>query len=141
MVAGAAVFAVPGAWALLDPRSFYDELAHFPPYNRHLLHDLGAFQLGLGAAMILALAGWDGRRIALWTAAAASVLHAVSHWLDRDLGGRETDPVVLSLLAAAFVAAALLTTRRNEVRRHAPASPNPSVRPHPSARAGQHRDR
>jgi hypothetical protein len=118
LVAGVVVFAVPGAWALLDPRSFYDEIASFPPYNRHLLHDLGAFQLGLGVAMALTLAGWSGRRVALWSAAAALALHTVSHWLDRDLGGRDSDPITLTILAVAFVAAALL----GEMRRDAPAA-------------------
>jgi hypothetical protein len=124
-VAGAVLFAVPGAWALLDPRSFYDQIAHFPPYNRHFVHDLGAFQLGLGTAMVLGLAGWDARRVVLWSAAVATVLHALSHWLDRDLGGRAGDPITLSVLAAAFVAAAFL----GEVRRRAPAAPPARLRP------------
>ena len=112
LVVGAGFFVVTGAWALVDPSSFYRELATFPPYNRHFLHDVGAFQLGLGAALLLALAGWDGRRVALWAVAAAAVLHAVSHFVDRDLGGRDSDPFVLSLIALALVAAALLTTLR-----------------------------
>jgi hypothetical protein len=31
-----------GAWSLLFPRSF-DAFIDFPPYNEHLLHDVGAF--------------------------------------------------------------------------------------------------
>jgi hypothetical protein len=124
-LAGAAVFIVAGAWAFLGPGSFYERAAHFPPYNRHFLHDVGAFQLGLGTALILGLAGWDGRRVALWTVAVASVLHAASHILDRDLGGRGTDPLALSLVAAALLAAALLTGRPTAPRRETTHDPTP----------------
>jgi hypothetical protein len=118
LIAGSAVFAVGGAWCFADPASFYDHVALFQPYNRHFLHDLGAFQLGLGAALALGLTAWDGRRVALWAAAVASVLHAVSHVMDSDLGGRETDSVALSLVAVLFVAAALLAGRTTGEMRH-----------------------
>jgi hypothetical protein len=114
-IAGAALFLLPGAWAFADPASFYDAVALFPPYNRHLLHDVGAFQLGLGTALVLGLAGASGLGVALWAAAIAGVLHAVSHFVDRELGGRETDPLALTLVAVVLVAAALAT--RREVRR------------------------
>jgi hypothetical protein len=44
--------AVPGAWAMLAPRSFYDDfpgptswVSGLPPYNAHLVTDVGAFYL------------------------------------------------------------------------------------------------
>ena len=37
-----------GLWAFLAPQSFFNQLATFPPYNEHLLHDIGAFSIGLG---------------------------------------------------------------------------------------------
>jgi hypothetical protein len=44
--------AVPGAWAMLAPRSFYDDfpgprswVSELPPYNAHLVTDVGAFYL------------------------------------------------------------------------------------------------
>jgi peptidoglycan/LPS O-acetylase OafA/YrhL len=128
-LAGAAVVIVAGAWAFLGPGSFYERVAHFPPYNRHFLHDVGAFQLGLGAALALALGGWDGRRVALWTVAVASVLHAASHIIDRDLGGRGTDSLALTLLAAALLAAALLTGRPPAPRRETTRDPTPDHGP------------
>lgn len=144
-LAGAAFILVPGAWALADPASFYDQVALFPPYNRHFLHDVGAFQLGLGAALVLALAGLDGRRVALWAVAVASVLHAVSHVVDSELGGRGGDPIALSLVAATFVAAALLAGRRTgterEVRIDATAGPAAGLRADPPARAGRRDER
>jgi hypothetical protein len=142
-IAAAALFVVAGAWAFLDPAAFYERVAHFPPYNRHFLHDAGAFQLGLGAALVLSLIGWDGRRVALWAAAAASVLHAASHVIDHDLGGRGTDPLALALVAAALIAAALLSTRtsrpRTEVTNHATAPPDPGVRADRAPRTPQSR--
>jgi len=124
-LAGAAVFILAGAWAFLGPASFYERVARFPPYNRHFLHDVGAFQLGLGTALALGLAGWDGRRVALWTVAVASILHAASHIIDRDLGGRDADPLALTLVAAALLAAALLTGRPPAPRRETTRDPTP----------------
>lgn len=33
---------------MIAPRSSDLTVATFPPYNQHLLHDIGAFQIGLG---------------------------------------------------------------------------------------------
>ena len=38
-----------GLWALFAPRSFATWI-DFPPYAEHLLHDVGAFQIGIGLA-------------------------------------------------------------------------------------------
>ena len=102
---GAAFFAVTGAWALLSPHSFFDILATYPPYGRHLFHDAGAFQLGIAAGLLAGIAGRQGLAVGLWTGAVGSTLHAISHWVDRDLGGRSTDPYLLTALAALLVAA------------------------------------
>lgn len=57
-----------GVWALVDAASFYDNIAKFGQYNRHFLHDVGAFQMGLRACLLFALvwrddaAGGAGRR-------------------------------------------------------------------------------
>src|SRR6266567_8984484 len=53
-----------GLWAMLAPDSFYAVVATYPPYNRHLIHDLGAFLLGLGATLALALAPDDALLVA-----------------------------------------------------------------------------
>src|SRR5215217_5514794 len=44
---------VLGIWAFFAPASFADFVAF--PYNRHLLHDVGAFQIGIGTTMLIAL--------------------------------------------------------------------------------------
>jgi uncharacterized membrane protein len=93
-------FIAIGIWAMVDPQSFYEQLATYPPYNEHLFHDAGAFQIGIGTALATALfRSRDGMRVALYGASAGTVLHAVSHIIDRDLGGRPSDPLLLSLLA------------------------------------------
>ncbi|MFN2589238.1 MAG: hypothetical protein ABR518_00490 [Actinomycetota bacterium] len=116
-VAAAAVAAVfflfTGAWAFLAPRSFFDVVATYPPYNQHLFHDSGAFQLGVAAALLAGSAGRNALAVGLWGGAVGTTLHAVSHWIDADLGGRESDPYLLTLLAA-FVVAGLIAA---EVRR------------------------
>lgn len=100
-----------GAWALVDPQSFYEKLATYPPYNRHLFHDIGAFTIGLGAAVLLAFIIRDALLLGLSTLAVASAFHAFSHVIDRDLGGRTTDPLGLGLFALVVIAAALIRAR------------------------------
>ena len=86
-----------GAWAFLAPHSFADFI-DYPPYNRHLIHDAGAFQLGIGATVLLALWWSDALVVALTGFAVASGLHTVSHWTDRNLGGHGSDVPSLGLL-------------------------------------------
>ena len=105
-VAGGLFLVVLGIWALIDPRSFYEQLATFPPYNRHFMHDVGAFQVGLGVTLLIALVWADALGVALAGVGVGAALHAVSHWVDRDLGGRSSDPYTLSILAIAFLVAA-----------------------------------
>ena len=110
---GAAFGVVTGAWAFLAPDSFYEVAASYPPFNRHLFHDLGAFQLGIAAALVAGLARRPAIAVGLWGGAVGATLHAVSHWIDADLGGRASDPWLLSLLALVLVAGLIAT----EVRR------------------------
>jgi len=94
-----------GLWALIDAQSFYDEIATFPPYNRHLLHDVGAFQIGLGAALLFALVWRDDALLAvLGGAAVGATAHEIAHIWDYELGGRDSDPVSLGVIAAVLVA-------------------------------------
>jgi hypothetical protein len=53
-----------GVWSLLFPRSF-DALIDFPPYNEHLLHDVGAFQISIGVSLLLSLIWSDRIGVAL----------------------------------------------------------------------------
>lgn len=100
--------AAAGAWAFFAPRSFYDSIATFPPYNLHLLHDVGAFQLGLGAAVLGALVWRDAVFVALFGGTVGTGFHFVSHLLDRDLGGRAIDAWGLGGLSLLLVAGLVL---------------------------------
>jgi hypothetical protein len=99
---GALLFTLGGVWALFAPHLFFAVIATYPPYNRHLFHDVGAFQLGIAAALAAGIAvagrspsdcgrrgGRDGvRRVALDR---------------RGSGGRSTDPVLVTLVALVLV--------------------------------------
>lgn len=98
-VLGAVMFGVLGAWSSFAPRSFYDLIATYPPYNLHLFHDLGVFQLGIAASLAAGIVGRSPLAVGLWGGAVAAVGHAISHWADADRGGRSTDPLMLSLVA------------------------------------------
>jgi hypothetical protein len=95
----AVFFVALGIWALLSPLTFYEQLATYPPYNKHLFHDVGAFQVGIGATLLFALFRKDALQVALLGTSVGTVLHAISHIVDRDLGGKSTDPFLLSALA------------------------------------------
>src|SRR5215217_8710300 len=88
--------------ALLAPGWFADA-AGFPRHT-HFVHDAGAFQLGIGVTLLLAVAWRDGLALALAGFLVANTTHAVNHAVDLDLGGRSSDPwalAALSLLTAA----------------------------------------
>ena len=91
-----------GVAALLAP-SWFADAAGFPRHT-HFVHDAGAFQLGIGVTLLLAVAWRDGLALALAGFLVANTTHALNHAVDLDLGGRSTDPwglAALSLLTAA----------------------------------------
>ena len=104
-----------GLWAFLDPRSFFEQLATWPPYNEHFLHDLGAFQVGLGAVLVLAVTSRDVLFVALGGVGIGGAMHALSHVIDRGEGGRDSDPILFGILALILLAAAWY--RRGALRR------------------------
>jgi hypothetical protein len=112
------VFALgSGVWAFVAPRSFFDNIATFEPYNRHFLHDIGAFSIGLGAVLLFALVtNWDALRVGLSGLAVGSVVHVVSHIVDSDQGGRDTDVPGLIVVALVFIIGAVAGRPRAEVR-------------------------
>lgn len=111
-------FATLGLWALLAPRSFYETVATWPPYNRHLLHDVGAFQVGLGSTLLLAV--WRPHltlAAALAGVGIGSLLHFASHVVDHGLGGQPSiDLPSLSILALVLLLAAVVSLTRSRVR-------------------------
>ncbi len=108
---GAFFFLAGGVWSFGWPDNFYSTIATYPPYNMHLFHDIGAFQLGIGATLAGGLWWKDGALVALIGASVGAGIHAIAHILDRDLGGRATDPYLLSVLAIVLIFGAALRAR------------------------------
>jgi len=108
---GGLAFVAFGTWAFAKPRSFFDALAVFPPFNEHFIHDVGAFQIGLGLALLLSLVSADSLLVALAAVGLGQTVHAVAHWIDRDLGGKPSDPWLMTALAAVLVAGAVIRRR------------------------------
>ncbi|MGH2754426.1 MAG: hypothetical protein ACRDLB_08320, partial [Actinomycetota bacterium] len=80
---------LPGVWALFAPRSFYNDfpgasfawVSLLPPYNEHLIRDVGAFYLGFSVLLLAAAVMMDTRvtRVALSAWLVAAVPHFIFH--------------------------------------------------------------
>jgi cytochrome bd-type quinol oxidase subunit 2 len=108
-----------GLWAMAGPESFFDALAHFEPYNRHFLQDIGAFLIGLGAVLVLAAipSRADALAVGLTGVGVGSVAHTVSHALGYDLGGQPAlDIPALAVLSLVLLVAGLLRWREVAAR-------------------------
>lgn len=85
----AASVALPAVWALLSPQSFFSDfpglgqhwVRAFPPYNEHLVRDVGSFYLAFAVLMGAAAYTADRRliRVSLITYLVFSIPHAVWH--------------------------------------------------------------
>jgi hypothetical protein len=107
-----------GGWALAAPVTFYRLVAPFPPYSMHLIHDIGAFQLGLGAGLLAGLLLRDGLLAVLAGNSVGAAAHFASHLMDRADGGHSSDPFTIGALALLLAA---LTTARCAMMRRQPA--------------------
>jgi len=88
--AGAAVEALVGVWAQFFPVGFYTDfpmgrgwVALLPPYNEHLVRDVGGLSLALVVVLVAAALRPDRRsaRVAALSAAVFVVPHTVFHSL------------------------------------------------------------
>ena len=83
----AASAAVVGFWALLAPRSFYDDfpgggrswVSALPPYNEHLVRDVGGLNLALVLLLAWAAASLDRRLVTVGLL--AYLVNAVPHFV------------------------------------------------------------
>jgi hypothetical protein len=102
-----------GLYALIAPRSFYDDfpldrgwVAALPDYSEHLVRDVGGLFLGIG--LVLLAAGWILERrlviVALLGYLAFSIPHTAYHLFN--LGPYETADVVANVVT--LVATVLL---------------------------------
>ena len=98
---------VPGLWALFAPESFYKDFpgAGFawvellPPYNEHLVRDVGAFYLGYAVLLFTAAVMMDARvtRVALVAWLVAAIPHFIFHLTHLD--GYETNDAIVQSIA------------------------------------------
>jgi hypothetical protein len=109
-----------GVWSLVLPRSFA-ALIDFSPYNEHLLHDVGAFQIGIGVSVLVSLMWSDSIGVALVAFIVAGTIHAINHAIDRHLGGLSYDQWALAALVLIAVAALIIHLRGGS--RHQPSIP------------------
>jgi hypothetical protein len=108
-----------GFWLYLAPRSFYDDIptvAADPPFNEHLLTDIGGLSLAL--AVILGASAVLMERNLIRAALAGYIVYAVSHLLFHatHIGGLPTADAaalltVLSLLPAFALGLLALASR------------------------------
>jgi PPOX class probable F420-dependent enzyme len=93
-------------WCLVGPSSFAAAVGF--EAHRHFLHDVGAFQLGLGITMLLALIWADALATALAGFIVANTVHTVNHVVDLDVGGSAAQAWLLGAVSVALVVAFVL---------------------------------
>lgn len=103
------VFAGIGVWCLVDPVSFAD-FAQFG-FHEHFLHDVGAFQFGLGVTMLFAVMWPDALLVALGGFFVANAVHTYNHFTDLDLGGNAAQAWALAATGVALGAGFWLRLR------------------------------
>lgn len=107
-----ATFAAQGLWAFLSPRSFYDVLATFEPYNAHFLRDIGAGMVGVGTAGVVAALHPRALVAGLAGLTAFQVVHVLAHVIDRDRGGNPGLDIPMFAILAVLTTAALVSELR-----------------------------
>ncbi len=105
-----AIQATDGLYALLAPRSFYDDfplgrgwVEALPAYNEHLVRDVGGLFLAT-AVVLIAAAIWLDRRLVL-VACVSFLAFAIPHttWHFFNLGPYDTFDTVANVIALTFM--------------------------------------
>jgi PPOX class probable F420-dependent enzyme len=104
------ITAVLGVWALVSPQSF-SEFVNFPPH-RHFVHDVGAFQFGIGVTLLLATIWADALMVAVAGYAVGGIAHTVSHAVDADVGGSAGQTVAIGMLTVMAAVALMVRWRQ-----------------------------
>jgi uncharacterized BrkB/YihY/UPF0761 family membrane protein len=81
IVAGAYHLAL-GVLMAVAPRTFFDEIAAYPPYNDHFIRDISSFYLALGAVFVIAAARRSWQVPLLVFALVQYALHVLNHVWD-----------------------------------------------------------
>jgi hypothetical protein len=94
----------------LNPLWFFENVGHFPPFNRHYMGDLASFLLPVAIGLMVAARDPYRYRLIIGIAAAGSVIHTFNHGYDAVVerithGHWLVDFTPLVLLALALLAA------------------------------------
>ncbi len=100
-----------GAILFFWPHGFWSRIAPIGPYNEHYARDIGSFLLPLGVALLLAASDPVRYRGVIALAAAGSLFHATSHFLDAIRSQRDVVSDA-SLTAVAILLVAIVPLRR-----------------------------
>src|SRR6185503_1521 len=92
-----------GIWALTDAEGFASWTGFGP--GSHYVHDIGAFQLGIGVSMLLALLWTDALAVVLAAFLVGNTAHAWNHAADADLGGRGYEPYAFAAVSVLVLVA------------------------------------
>jgi hypothetical protein len=111
-----------GTAMVIVPRTFFDDVASYGPFNDHYVRDVATFYLALGAVMLVAVARASWQTPLLAFATLQYVLHVLNHlW---DIG--DADPGWLgpaNVASLALIAAVLFWLLRGGRERGAPTPP------------------
>jgi len=99
-----------GVWCLIDPRGFA-EVVGFPAHV-HFVHDVGAFQVGFGVTLLLALIWSDALATILVGYVVANTVHTANHVVDLDLGGSALQAWALGAASVTLIVALVLRLRQ-----------------------------
>jgi PPOX class probable F420-dependent enzyme len=101
---------IVGVWALGWPRNFATAANY--GFSEHFLHDAGAFQIGIGASLLLALIWRDAIATVLAAFLVANSIHAVNHAIDLGIGGHDSDPWLIGAVSVVVAVALLARVRQ-----------------------------
>jgi len=77
------IFYIIVAIALLfAPTWFFENIGHFPPFNRHYMGDLGSFILPMGIGLVIASKEPIRNMLVINAVLGASLIHIVNHVYD-----------------------------------------------------------
>jgi PPOX class probable F420-dependent enzyme len=99
-----------GVWCLTDPGSFAQSVGF--PAHEHFVHDLGAFQVGFGITLLLALIWSDALATVLAGYIVANTVHTANHIVDLDLGGSALQAWALGAASVTLIVAFVLRLRQ-----------------------------
>jgi hypothetical protein len=89
-----------GAFMVVVPRTFFDEIAGFGAYNGHYIRDLASFYLAMGVVLILAVGRRSWQVPVLFFCVLQYGLHVLNHiWDVSDAEPEWIGPVNLVILA------------------------------------------